>query len=152
MLRTGVIRRFDVTLPFATPKSSCGQARMLAVVGGSCTGRACRCKAKQGRRGKTALTCGTYSHTSTVSRRRREWKKIYLVTMATRRFFLIAQGSDCRWSPVTEILRNFLGDALMLWSGTCCRLGARFVFVIHECRNRDSLGLLPVHRTLEAGS
>ncbi len=27
------------------------------VVGGRCTGRAHRCKAKQGRRGKTALTC-----------------------------------------------------------------------------------------------
>ena len=26
-------------------------------VGGRCRGRACRCKAKQGRRGKTALTC-----------------------------------------------------------------------------------------------
>ena len=29
MLRTGVIRRFDVTIRFATPKSSCGQALML---------------------------------------------------------------------------------------------------------------------------
>ena len=33
-------------------------ADAFPVVGGRCTGRARRCKAKQGRRGKTALTCG----------------------------------------------------------------------------------------------
>jgi hypothetical protein len=32
-------------------------ADAFPVVGGRCTGRARRCKAKQGRRGKTALTC-----------------------------------------------------------------------------------------------
>ena len=32
-------------------------ADAFSVVGGRCTGRARRCKARQGRRGKTALTC-----------------------------------------------------------------------------------------------
>jgi hypothetical protein len=33
-------------------------ADAFQVVGGGCTGRARRCKARQGRHGKTALTCG----------------------------------------------------------------------------------------------
>ena len=56
MLRTGVIRRFDVTLLFAitqviTPTS----ADAFPVVDGGCTGGGRRCKGKQGRRGMTAL-------------------------------------------------------------------------------------------------
>src|SRR6202041_1991939 len=52
MLRTGVIRHFDVTLRFATPDIRLASADAFAVVGGGCTGRAHGCKAKQGRRGK----------------------------------------------------------------------------------------------------
>jgi hypothetical protein len=50
-LRTGLIRRFEVTLLFAITDSSHRQALMLfRWLGGSCTGGANRCKAKQGRR------------------------------------------------------------------------------------------------------
>jgi hypothetical protein len=52
MLRTGVIRHFDVTLRFATPDIRLASADAFAVVGGECTGRAHGCKAKQGRRDK----------------------------------------------------------------------------------------------------
>jgi hypothetical protein len=56
LLRKGV--PVTVTLPFAITESSRRQALMIfPVVGGRCTGRARRCKAKQGRRGKTALRC-----------------------------------------------------------------------------------------------
>jgi hypothetical protein len=79
MLRTDIILYFDVTLPFATPKSSCGRALMLPR--GRCTGKARRCKAKQDRRGKTALKFVSYFHSSTVFGRRREGKRISLVTM-----------------------------------------------------------------------
>jgi hypothetical protein len=77
------------------------------VVGGRCTGRAHRCKAKQGRRGKTALTCGSYSHISTVFGRRREDKRISLVTMAGA-FFIRAQRSDCRCGRFTLTLISVL--------------------------------------------
>jgi hypothetical protein len=52
MLRTGVIRHFDVTLRLATPGVRLASAEAFAVVGGRCTGRAHGCKAKQGSRGK----------------------------------------------------------------------------------------------------
>ena len=52
MLRTGVIRHFDITLRLATPDIRPASADAFAVVGGGCTGRAHGCKAKQGRRGK----------------------------------------------------------------------------------------------------
>ena len=52
VLRTGVIRHFDVTLRLATPDIRLASADAFAVVGGGCTGRAHGCKAKQGRRGK----------------------------------------------------------------------------------------------------
>jgi hypothetical protein len=43
---------------FATPEFiTLASADAFPVVGGRCTGRAHRCKAKQGRRGKTALRC-----------------------------------------------------------------------------------------------
>jgi hypothetical protein len=80
MLRTGVIRYFDVTLRFATPDIRLASADAFAVVGGGCTDKAHGCKAKQGRHGKTALTCGTYSHNSTVFKPRRERMKNSLVT------------------------------------------------------------------------
>jgi hypothetical protein len=59
MLRTGVIRRFychssGCYTQVITPTS----ADAFPVVGSRCTGRARRCKVKQGRRGKTALTFG----------------------------------------------------------------------------------------------
>ena len=38
-------------------------ADAFPAVGGRCTGRESRCKAKQGRRGKTALTCGLLAPT-----------------------------------------------------------------------------------------
>ena len=40
LLRTGVIRHFDVTLRFATPDIRLASADAFAVVGGGCTGRA----------------------------------------------------------------------------------------------------------------
>ena len=50
ILRKGVIRRFRRHSLVATPKSSCRQGLMLfAVVGGRCTGRVDRCKARQDR-------------------------------------------------------------------------------------------------------
>ena len=52
MLRTGVIRHFNVTLRFATPDIRLASADAFAVAGGGCTGRAHGCKAKQGRRDK----------------------------------------------------------------------------------------------------
>ena len=52
ILRTGVIRYFDVTLRLATPDIRLTSADAFAVVGGGCTGRAHGCKAKQGSRGK----------------------------------------------------------------------------------------------------
>jgi hypothetical protein len=87
-LRTGVILHFDVTLSFGITEPSCWQALMLfPVVGGRCTGRSNRCKAKQGRRGKTALKFVAYYHSNTVFWTCREVKRIYLVTMAVRCFF-----------------------------------------------------------------
>jgi hypothetical protein len=50
MLRTGVIRHFEITLRLATPDIRLASADAFAVVGGGCTGRAHGCKAKQGRR------------------------------------------------------------------------------------------------------
>jgi hypothetical protein len=47
-------------------------ADAFLVVSGRCTGGARRYNAKQGRHGKTALTCGSYSQSSTVLERRRE--------------------------------------------------------------------------------
>ena len=59
MLRIDLIRRFDVTLLLAITEPSCRQALMLSRwLSGRCTGRERRCNAKQGRHGKTALTCG----------------------------------------------------------------------------------------------
>jgi hypothetical protein len=82
VLRTGVIRHFDVPLLFAiTQVIMQGSAEAFLVVGGRCTGRAHRCKAKQGRRGKTALMSYSYYYSSMVFGRRREGKKISLVTM-----------------------------------------------------------------------
>jgi hypothetical protein len=52
ILRTGVIRHFDITLRFGTPDIRMAKADAFAVVGGGCTGRAHGCKAKQGRRDK----------------------------------------------------------------------------------------------------
>ena len=52
ILRTGVIRHFDITLRLATPDIRPAGADAFAVVGGGCTGRAHGCKAKQGRRRK----------------------------------------------------------------------------------------------------
>ena len=52
MLRTGVIRHFEITLRLATPDIRLASADAFAVVGGGCTGRAQGCKAKQGRRGE----------------------------------------------------------------------------------------------------
>ena len=52
MLRTGIIRHFEIALRLATPDIRLASADAFAVVGGGCTGRAHGCKAKQGRRGK----------------------------------------------------------------------------------------------------
>jgi hypothetical protein len=52
LLRTGVIRHFDVTLRLATPDIRPASADAFAVAGGGCTGRAHGCNAKQDSRGK----------------------------------------------------------------------------------------------------
>jgi hypothetical protein len=96
VLRTGV-RHFDVPLLFAiTQVIMQGSAEAFLVVGGRCTGRAHRCKAKQGRRGKTALMSYSYYYSSIVFGRRREGKKISLVTMAARCLLIVRQGRDCK--------------------------------------------------------
>ena len=59
MLRTGVIRHFDCHFSGCyTEVIMLASADAFPVVGGRCTGRAHRCNAKQGRRGKTAPTFG----------------------------------------------------------------------------------------------
>jgi hypothetical protein len=55
MLRKGLIRHCHITVS-GQRVIILTSADAFAVVGGRCTGRARRCKAKQGRRGKTALT------------------------------------------------------------------------------------------------
>jgi hypothetical protein len=57
MLRTGVIRHCHIFVCYTQVIMPTG-ADAFPVVGGGCTSRARRCKAKQGRRGKTALTFG----------------------------------------------------------------------------------------------
>ena len=52
-------------------------------------------------RGMTALTFVSYFHTSTVFGRRREGKRISLVTMTARCFFIMVQGSDYRCGRFT---------------------------------------------------
>ena len=57
MLRTGLIRHCHISVcytQFIAPAS----ADEFPAVGGGCTGRVRRCKARQGRHGKTALRCG----------------------------------------------------------------------------------------------
>jgi hypothetical protein len=94
----GQAEPFNLMSPyrFGSPSHHAPKRRCLPGGGGRCTGRAHRCKAKQGRRGKAALTSGSYSHNSTVFGRRREGKKISLVTTTGRCFFIIAQRGDCR--------------------------------------------------------
>ena len=62
MLRTDVIRHCHIFVCDHRVITPTG-ADAFPVVGGRCTGRARRCKAKQGRRGKTALTCGLLTPT-----------------------------------------------------------------------------------------
>jgi hypothetical protein len=62
--------------------------------------------AKQGRRVKTAPTCGTYSYNSTVLERRREREKNYLVTIAARFYPIMAQGIERGHRSRTEIARH----------------------------------------------
>src|ERR1700683_5563578 len=62
-LRTGVICRFRCHITVCDHRAIAPtSADAFPVVGGRCTGRVRRCKAKQGRRGKTALTCGYFTH------------------------------------------------------------------------------------------
>jgi hypothetical protein len=88
-LRWTQVRRCDSRLRGKTPVCCTQVIRLasadaFAVAGGRCTGRAHRYKAKQGRRGKTALECRAYSHNSTFLGRRPDEKRIYFVTMAAR--------------------------------------------------------------------
>jgi hypothetical protein len=76
-------------------------ADAFPAVGGNARTERKRCKAKQGRRGKTALTCGSWSYSSTVLGSRPELKKIYLVTMVARCYF-IARGDDEVGGPMRE--------------------------------------------------
>ena len=85
ILRTGVIRYFGVTLRLATPDIRLAQALMLS--------RWWAADARVERMGarpyravvvKTALTCGSYSHSSTVLGWRPERERNYLVTMSAR--------------------------------------------------------------------
>ena len=67
MLRTVVIRHFECHFTVCyTQVIMPARADAFPVGSGRCTGRAHRCKAKQGRRGETALTCGSWSYSSTV--------------------------------------------------------------------------------------
>jgi hypothetical protein len=75
-------------------------ADAFPVLGGTCTGGARRCEAKQGRRGRTALTCCTNSHSSTVPGRRRERRKNSLVTMPARFLFVIMLRPSKLWHLV----------------------------------------------------
>jgi hypothetical protein len=94
MLRTGGTLQFDVTLPFWITESSCSQALMSPRWWWQMHGQSAPMQGQQGRRGKTALTSGSYFHNSTVFGRRREGKKISLVTTTGRCFFIIAQRGD----------------------------------------------------------
>jgi hypothetical protein len=66
------------------PSQSGWRALMLPGGGRRMQGRTDRCKAKQGRRGKTALTCGSWFNSSTVLGCRPEREKNYLVTAIDR--------------------------------------------------------------------
>ena len=55
MLRTGVVRHCHISFEITGVIMPTG-ADAFPAVSGECTGRARRCKAKQGRPGKTALT------------------------------------------------------------------------------------------------
>jgi hypothetical protein len=57
ILRRDLISRFDVTTVCGHRVIILTSTDAFPVVGGRCTGRARRCKARQGRHGKTALTC-----------------------------------------------------------------------------------------------
>ena len=85
MLRTGVIRHFDITLRLATPDIRLAQALMLSRWWAA-DARVERMGARPNRAVvvKTALTCGSYSHSSMVLGYRPERKRIYLVTMPAR--------------------------------------------------------------------
>jgi hypothetical protein len=80
-------------------------ADAFPVVGGNARATTHRGKAKQGRRGKTALTCGSYSHSSTVLERRRERERNSLVTMPA--LFIHPTASALRAqetsSPITPL-------------------------------------------------
>jgi hypothetical protein len=106
------IRYFDSTLRSATPDIRLASADAFAVVGGRCTGRAHGCKAKQGRHGKTALTCDSCSYISTVLGSRPERKKVYLVTMSARLGASreLGTASQCEHSP-----RGYFPPPLISW-------------------------------------
>ena len=93
MLRTGVMRRFDVTLPFCyTQVIAPTSADAFPVVGGRCTGRTHRGKAKQGVVARRLRRVDAYFHTSTSFG---PCPEIILATMAALCYFIIAPGSDC---------------------------------------------------------
>jgi hypothetical protein len=71
-------------LRFATPDIRLASADAFAVVAAFARVERKGCKAKQGRRGKTALTCGSYSQSSTVLGCRPEREKNSLVTITAR--------------------------------------------------------------------
>jgi hypothetical protein len=84
------------------------RADAFPVVGGGCTGRAHRCKAKQRRRGKTAPTfVSTFTVVRFLDGVEREGDRISLVTMAARCFFHHRARKNRRWWPVTELLPQF---------------------------------------------
>src|ERR1700678_3320442 len=73
------------------------------VVGGSCTGRERRCKPKQRRRGKTALTYGFYPHSCTVPGSRPEREQIFMVTRRVRyQPFVASAPGACRCRRSTQ--------------------------------------------------
>jgi hypothetical protein len=81
VLRTGVIRHFDITLRLATPDIRLTSADAFAVVGGGCTVNHMGARPNRAVVVKTALTCVSYSHSSAVLGSRPERERIYLVTI-----------------------------------------------------------------------
>ena len=71
--------------------------------GGTCTWRARRCKAKQGRHGKTALTYESYLYSSTdFAPRTRGLKDLFRNTQLE----VISSRISCRASPVSEVISS----------------------------------------------
>jgi hypothetical protein len=82
MMRTSVIRHFDVTLPFASPKSSGWHALMFPGWLAAMRGQSAPVQGQAEPPWQDGSDVGSYFHSSTVFGRHQEGKRISLVTMA----------------------------------------------------------------------